>query len=198
MSNLGNGIAVRKTSAYVEVWRNGGFLFVRRLDPRENNPEFRHLIVELAQDYRAQKTKLSELFGISRQTIDNWIDSYNKESIAGLVNSTKNKGNNHRGQGNKAREHEAARRENRVNNQREQPSLFDVRFSEGNKIDKQDEPYDAPVEKHDNRYAGVFTIFILLTAHFRWFNWIIGLFGSGYKIFQIFLISVQKPQPSHK
>ena len=192
LSNLGNGIAVRKTPDYVEVWRNGGYLFVRRLDPRENTPEFRHLVVELAQDYRAQKTKLSELFGISRQTIDNWIDSFNNEGIAGLVNNTKNKGNNHRGQGNKARELEAARREARMNNQREQLSLFDVWSSEGQKIDKEDEPYNTPVEKHENRYAGVFAIFILLTAHFRWFNWIIGLFGSGYKIFQIFVLMAAK------
>ncbi|MEA3448631.1 MAG: helix-turn-helix domain-containing protein [Bacteroidota bacterium] len=192
LSNLGNGIAVRKTPAYVEVWRNGGFLFVRRLDPRETTPEFRHLIVELAQDYRAQKTKLSEVFGISRQTIDNWIDFFNDEGIAGLVNSTKNKGNNHRGQGNKARELEAAHRENRINNQRGQLSLFDIRFSGGHKIDKKDEPYDAPVEKHDNRYAGVFAIFIILTAYFKWFNWVIGLFGSGYKISQIFVLMAAK------
>ncbi len=73
---LGNGVAVKLQKNYVEVWRNGGFLFKRDLDYRERTPQLRLLVVELHCDHRAQKTKLGSTFGIkSRQTIDIWIAS---------------------------------------------------------------------------------------------------------------------------
>ena len=88
--SLGHGLSVRKGKKNIEFWRNGGFVFRRDIDTREKSPEFRMLIVELYQDYNAQKTKLSDVFSISRQSINDWISSYNKHGIKGLVNSTKN------------------------------------------------------------------------------------------------------------
>ena len=73
---IGNGLVVRKCNSFIEVYRNNTFLYRRDFDWREKTPEFRLLIVLLFKDNNAHKTKLSKVFALSRQTIDNWISSY--------------------------------------------------------------------------------------------------------------------------
>ena len=185
---LGKGLSIRKENSFVEVWRNGGFLFRKDLDPRENSPDFRMLIVDLSKSYHAQKSRLTSVFSVSRQTIDNWISSYEDKGILGLINSTKNIGNSNRSKGNKARMHESARRIEKMKIQKLQLSFDDVKFPEIQDIAKEDEPYEAPFEQNTNRYAGVFSLMILLVSNYQWFNWVVGFFGKGYKIFQVFML----------
>jgi hypothetical protein len=185
---LGKGLSVRKENSFVEVWRNGGFLFRKDLDPREYSPDFRMLIVDLATCYNAQKGKLTSVFSVSRQTIDNWILSYEADGILGLINSTKNIGNTNRSKGNKARMHESAKRIEKMKNQKLQLSFDDVKFPDTQDIVEEDEPYQASLEQKTNRYAGVFSLMILLVSHYKWFNWVVGFFGKGYKIFQVFML----------
>lgn len=185
---LGNGIAVKLHISYVEVWRNGGVLFKRELDYREKTSILRLLKVELNLDFNAQKTKLSKVFGISRQTIDNWIDSYNEYGAVGLENSTKNVGNSHRTTGNKARKHASDRASKNQNPNALQLSLEDMQVPKNRYIKQTKALYGTPVEKQSNRYAGVFAVIILLISEFAWFNWIFRYFGNGYKIFQVFVL----------
>ncbi|MCK5537007.1 MAG: helix-turn-helix domain-containing protein, partial [Bacteroidales bacterium] len=189
---LGAGLSLRKDAKFVELWRNGGLVFRRDVDTREKSPEFRLLIVELHQEYNAQKTKLSSTFSVSRQSINDWITSYNKHGIVGLVNSTKNIGNSNRTKGNKARINAADIQHKQHEINKLQPKLEEIKLPEIPDIKQDDMPYEATVKEHNNRYAGVFAMIILLTSYFSWFNWIIGLFGDTYKIFQIFAFMVAK------
>ncbi len=186
---LGNGINVKLTKETVEVWRNGGFLFIRQLDPREKSPELRLLVVQLRLDYKVQKTKLADVFSIScRQTIDNWISSYKKDKLKGLINSTKNLGNSNRSKGNKAKQHTSERAIKKQQIEKLQLTFEDVKVPEIKDIDDEDEPYTETMERQTNRYAGIFAIIILLVSEYKWFNWVIGFFGDTYKIFQIFVL----------
>jgi len=184
---LGNAMAVKLHKNYLEIWRNGAMLFTRELDYREKTSSFRLLVVELCLDFNAQKTKLSAVFGCSRQTIDNWIDSYQKYGVVGLENSTKNKGNSNRTQGNKAIEHARERARKKTSKDAVQLSIEDMQVCQINDIKEAEGLYQAPVEKQANRYAGVFAVIMLLISEFAWFNWIIGYFGKGYRIFQLFV-----------
>ena len=187
--SLGRGITVKLNKKSVEVWRNGGFLFIRELDPREITSELRMLIVQLHLDYNAQKTKLKEVFPISsRQTIDNWIASFKEQGILGFVNNTKNIGNSNRSNGNKAKQLACERAIKKHQIDKSQLTIEDIKVPEIKDIKESDEPYGATMEQQTNRYAGVFAIMILLSFYYKWFNWVIGFFGDTYKIFQIFVL----------
>ncbi|MEA3448157.1 MAG: helix-turn-helix domain-containing protein [Bacteroidota bacterium] len=192
MMPVGKGIVVLKLNNQVQVWRNGGFLFVRELDPREITPEFRLFVVELNVLYNAQKTKLASVFSLSRQTLDNWIKSYNLYGLPGLINSTKNQGNTNRTKGNKAKFHESAKRIEKLNSQDTQMSLDDSLLPESQKLEEQEQAYATALEQSSNRYAGVFAIFILLVSEFKWFKWLTAFYGPLYKIFQIFVLMCAK------
>ncbi|MCK5538860.1 MAG: hypothetical protein KAI79_18685 [Bacteroidales bacterium] len=185
---IGSGLVVRKCNNFVEVYRNGVFLYRRDLDWREKTPEFRLLIVLLVKDHNAHKTKLSNVFVLSRQAIDNWISSYEKDKLKGLINSTKNLGNSNRSKGNKAKQHASDRMIDKQNNKELEPTLYDPIIPEVQDINDQDEPYAETMERQTNRYAGVFAVMILLVSNYKWFNWVVGFFGNTYKIFQIFVL----------
>lgn len=190
--SLGLGLSLRKEIKFIELWKNGGFVFRRDIDTRAKSPEFRMLIVELSQDYKAQKTKLASVFSISRQSINDWIASHSKHGISGLISSTKNIGNTNRTKGNKAKINAAEIEYKKHEIIKLQPILEDVKLPKIPEIAKEDMPYEKTVGKHENRYAGVFAMIILLSSKFAWLNWVIGLFGDSYKIFQIFAFMVAK------
>lgn len=189
---LGNGLMVKKSNDFVEVWRNGGFLFRTELDPREKSPEFRMIIIELFKNFAAHKTKLASVFSLSRQTIENWIASFDTYGLTGLINSTKNIGNTNRTKGNKARIHEADRRTKKMIGQKLQLSIEDIQQTGMQDIADKDQPYKTSLEQPSNRYAGVLAIIILLVSEYKWFNWLIGFFGASYKVFQIFILMCAK------
>ena len=59
--SLGLGLSLRKEIKFIELWKNGGFVFRRDIDTRAKSPEFRMLIVELSQDSELTKSvKLSK------------------------------------------------------------------------------------------------------------------------------------------
>jgi len=189
---LGPGLSIGRENDFIELWRNGGLVFRRDIDSREKSPEFRLLIVELSQEYKAQKTKLSNLFSISRQTIDDWIASYIKHGISGLINSTKNIGNSHRLKENKGKINSADKQYKQQEISKLQYTTKDLTLPAIPGISEDHIPYQITVEKQDNRYAGVFVMQLLLEAEYSWFNWVIGLFGEDYKIFQVFSLMFSK------
>jgi hypothetical protein len=194
--NLGNGIVIKKGNDYILVYRDGGALFQETIDWREKTPEFRMFIVNLITKYNAQKTKTSACFNISRQSIDNWIASFEREGINGLVNSTKNGVG--RPLGNKARTAERERKEERIEIQNLQPSIFDAKAPDlqdvmrGKHINKNELPHSEEIKGANNRYAGQIIIQMLLIHKWSWFNFIIGFFGKGFNIFQVFLLMAGK------
>jgi len=188
--SLGNGIKLRKATDFVEVWRNNGFLFRTAIDPREQSPELRQLVVDLIEKYQAQKTKTAECFSLSRQTIDNWIDSFNKHGIMGLINSSKSGGG--RPRGNKAREHETTRSAQKQEQYENQLSVFDIQPPVSQEIEPFEEPFYETTQRENNRYAGQIVYQILLSSKWNWYKLINGYYGVDYKIFQIFLLMVGK------
>ncbi len=189
---LGNGLTAILHKKRVDIWRNGAFLFCRDVDPRAVSSELRRLVLDLCLDYRVHKTKVSVIFSISRQSIDNWIYSFQKYGIIGLENSTKNQGNSNRTKGSKNKQHanERAFEKQKIDNL--QPSFKDIQVPKIKHIDHQDEPYSQTQEEQSNRYAGVFVIIILLVSKFKLFNWLIGIYGGTYKIFMIFILMSAK------
>ena len=78
--------------------------------------ERRRLVVELVLEGGIIKSRLAEALNVSRQSIDNWVDTFKKSGFEGIVNSYK--GNIRSGRvencgklpiGNKARQLEEAR-----------------------------------------------------------------------------------------
>jgi len=69
-------------------------------------------VVDIVERYGVMKNKLAHSLGISRQSIDNWIDTYRKYGSTGLINNTKDswKKNPKRFTGNKARDLEKERK----------------------------------------------------------------------------------------
>lgn len=192
MYPLGKGLSLRKGTNHIELWQNRRFIFRRVIDPRKKSPEFRMLIVELSQEYKAQKTKLSSVFSISRQSINDWIASYDKHGIVGLINSTKNIGNSHRTKGNKGEANASDIQQKKLQLNKLQLNLEDIKLPKIQDVEPENAPYEKTIEKHNNRYAGVFAMIVLLTSHYAWFNWTIGLFGKSHKIFQVFCFMAAK------
>ncbi len=183
---LGGSLFIKREAKSVEVWRNGGFLFKRDVETRAKSPELRWFIVELVNEYKAQKTKLSIAFSVSRQSINDWVASYEKHGLKGLENSTKNIGNSSRTKGNKSKINTADIQHKKQEISNLQLNIKDIKVPEIPTVSQSESAYEKTVAKQENRYAGVFVMQILLTSYFSWFNWIVGLFGDAYKIFQIF------------
>ena len=190
--SLGVGLLIKKEDSSVELWRNGALLFRKELDTRGKSPEFRLLIVELCQDYKAQKTKLAQVFPVSRRSIDDWIVSYNKHGVKGLINSTKKSPHFYRTNENKSKSNTTERQVKQLKINELQLKIEDVTLPIIPKTDSEDAVYGQVSQKAENRYAGVFIMQILLASEFAWFNWIIGLYGDAYKIFQIFSLMFAK------
>lgn len=132
---------------------------------------------------------------MSRQTIDNWIASYRKYGLKGFINSTKE--NVGRPRGNKALEHERARKEKSAETDRISPTLFDVPVSAIQEVSDEQMPteQEMPFSEESttaNRYSGAIIPMILLAHKWSWFHLIIGFFGKGYRIFQVFLLMAVK------
>jgi len=154
---LGKNYALKvKSGELIEIFHNGQFQKVARIAPAI---EKRLIVVDLVERCGVEKKKLADALGISRQSIDTWIATYQKRGTEGLVNNTKDswKKNPKRFTGNKARELEE---ENKTNQQRKHKSELCIDF-EGDSTGTQIQPTDKELfsEEHDyqgNRYAGSF------------------------------------------
>jgi hypothetical protein len=192
---IGNGISVCKEDSYVDVYRNGAFLFRENIDSREISPEFRMFVISLVTKYKVTKIKLAQCFNISRESVNTWIKSFEQYGIQGLVNSTK-PGGKGRPMGNKARIIEQKRAEKQAEQQQIeniiQLDLFEIKRPVIEDIIEPEMPFSQVSPKTENRYAGQIINQILLVSKWSWYWWIIGVFGRKYKIFQVFLLMVGK------
>lgn len=109
---IGRDLEVNLRDGAVDIYRNYEYIETKQL---KTSFEKRLAVVQLVNNYGAMRTRLSEAFSISRQSINNWIDSYEKEGALGLINNTKDswKKNPHRFQGHKAASLEQDRLEQR-------------------------------------------------------------------------------------
>lgn len=157
----------------------------------------RFFVVE-AVELGAVKSRLARALQISRQTIDNYLDTKKHFGVEGLINNyapTRSKSlRRHREEnqarrhtGNKARQLEEIRKQEREKNLKQ----VDLTFGEPAKaVEPEDQPF---FEKHDwkpTRYAGFFVYLITLIHLNDWLRFVMAFFGDKYKVFMVFLLMV--------
>jgi len=181
---IGNGFGLKKISDdRVEFYH---FDTLQMVVSRKPQIEFRLFVIDLARSYALKKNKIAEALGISRQSIDNWLDIYHQYGVSGLENSPRTP------TGNKARELELQRKEEREEQERKE---FHFNFSferEGDEkqVEEEEAPYQREHTWQKSRYAGIFVHQVTLMSTWQWFKFTIGYFGERYKLFQVFLLMV--------
>lgn len=181
---IGNGFGLKKIGDdRVEFYH---FEKLQKVVPRKPQIDFRLFVIDLARSYALKKNKIAEALGISRQSIDNWLDIYHQYGISGLENSPRTP------TGNKARALEFQRMQEREKQERTE---FHFNFSFDQQGDeKQVEQEEAPFQREHpwqkSRYAGIFVHQVTLMSTWQWFKFTIGYFGERYKLFQVFLLMV--------
>lgn len=160
----------------------------------------RRLLIVEAVEMGATQSRLASALGISRQTIHNYLEIKKYFGIEGLVHnyspsvskSRRKQRQDHvhrRGTGNKARQVEQIRKEQRG----KLPTQTELTFGgQIPNIAPEDQPF---AEEHDwmaTRYAGTFTYLITLITQNRWLSLMMEHFGDKYKIFMVFLLMVAR------
>jgi hypothetical protein len=144
----------------------------------------RRLAIELALECSVTKLKLAHALRISRQSLDNWIDTFKRSGFEGLVNSYKGGKRSGRAQnadrlptGNKARILEEERRQKREAKEKRQLSLplfNDEKPAEQEQgVDVDSQPSDIFNEEFDfeeNRYAGSFVYWGIIQHYFNFMS----------------------------
>ena len=161
---IGNGYGLKKISDdKIGFYR---FDKLQKVVPRKPQIEFRLFVIELAQSYGLKKKKIAEALGISRQSIDNWLDIYHQYGVSGLENSPRTP------TGNKARELELQRKEEREEQARKVLQFYFSFDHQGD--EKKVDDYDAPFQREHTwqktRYAGTFAYQIPLMSTWKWFR----------------------------
>ncbi len=83
---IGKGLQIVMKNNFVDIYRNYIYVETKSI---EKDFEKRLAVVQLVNNYFAKKNKLALAFSISRQTINNWLDSYDKHDLLGLINNSK-------------------------------------------------------------------------------------------------------------
>ena len=170
-------------------------VIVKKVD-LSDKPAKKLLIVE-AVELGATKSQLAGALKISRQTVDNYIDSKKKFGTEGLLGGyNPNMGKNlaeyrrltqqNRIQGNKAVILAEERKAKRIENQKKQQE-FDFEFGPKT-VPKGEQPFNPLHDWKFTRFAGIFPYLIVLISKNQWQKLIMGYFGSAYKIFLVFLL----------
>jgi hypothetical protein len=137
---------------------------------------------------------------ISRQTIHNYLETKKRFGTEGLINSycaDKSKSlarqrkinSEHLLTGNKAKLVAEARKKEREERKSKQLKLdFHYGPSGQIKVENKDQPFNEQHDWEQTRYAGGFCYLITMAFKWQWLNLVMGYFGTGYKIFMIFLL----------
>ncbi|OGW16970.1 MAG: hypothetical protein A3G93_07065 [Nitrospinae bacterium RIFCSPLOWO2_12_FULL_45_22] len=158
--SIGNGFAIEWLGkSHLTVYRYG---IPYKICHIKEAIDRRSLVVELVLECGVTKSRLAEAFGISRQSIDNWVDTFKRSGREGLINSYKGsrrKGRQEHGQelpvGNKARQLEAERRRLREEALSRQMSL-PLEEPEPVALGEPPEIFNETHEFQESRYAGSF------------------------------------------
>lgn len=169
----------------------------------------RRLFIIEAIGLGVKKSRLAKALDISRQTIDNNLDSHAEFGLEGLIYSYHPKQSKSREKhrkdkqhklprGNKARLHEQNRKKTRQEEQQtpQQPLFSSEETEKIQTVATADLPFNEIHDWKATRYAGVFLYLICLIAQSGWFERISGHFGKHYKIFMVFVLMVSHNIPS--
>ena len=150
------------------MYKNGAFVKQQKLDPQI---EKRLFVIDLVERQGVVKAKLATALGVSRQSIDNWIDTYRKYGSTGLINNTKDswKKNPKRFNGNKARDLEAERAEEQ---QELQSRELAINFDKETEVEEKycgaaNALFQQQHDYQENRYSGSMLFVAILLGKFN-------------------------------
>ncbi len=134
------------------------------------------------------KKRLAEVFSVSRQTIDNWLDSYNKYGAQGLINNTKDswKKNPKRFVGNKARELEKDRLSEAQKIESQEITIDFTAPAQTGEIIKTD-LYTDTYSFEDNRFAGSMLIIGMLEYLYRFSSMSANIYEDQTSVLYLFV-----------
>lgn len=194
-TSIGNGYSLKwisKTLIMIYLYEK----LTRRYEIKKQIDK-RHAAVELVLECGVTKCRLAEALNISRQSLDNWIATYKKSGLEGLVNSYKGSIKNGRTEnanrlpvGNKARQLEEERKRKRELQQAKQLE-FDFKIKnieeEG---DNQEQPdlFENNFEYTENRYAGGFIYLGILQHSFNFIELCSSYLGKFSEVILIFFM----------
>jgi len=190
MMDIGSGFALKRIGKiHVEIYSPRGFYKAIELKPQVNK---RLLVVEMINKHGVRKSLLAKSLGVSRQSIDNWLESYREWGYNGLISSTN--GKLKRPTGNKARQLEEGRRkENEAIKRENTPLNFPVTMG-----DQKDSP-DTFSDEHDfeeNRYAGCFVFWGAFQHYHRFMEFIESHLGKYAMVVYLFAMMQINGLPS--
>ena len=162
------------------------------------------LLVIEALEHGAMKSRLASALQMSRQTIDNYQGTVKHFGLGGLIkgyNPSDSKSlrkqrerhakHNKRIPGNRARQLEQIRREKRQarEEQKHEQSVFKFGYEDDAiLVDPENQPFSEQHDWEPSRYAGVATYLVPLITEWKWLQLVMGYFGSGFKIFMVFVL----------
>jgi len=191
-SFIGEGFAIKKTKKEntVQLYKNGAFVKEQILVPAI---EKRLFVVDLVEKQGVTKTKLAECLGISRQSINNWVDIYQKYGSEGLINNTKDswKKNPKRFTGNKARDLEAERQELKQITERQELTInFDIETQqvEEKYCGPANELYNEEFDYQENRYSGNLLYLSVLISNYNFLKQLSCIVGKYLWLPYLFVI----------
>ena len=199
--SLGTGLTMvvkggpTKKSRRATLYRQG--VLVREVDLSDRVA--RRLFIVDTVDLGAKKSSLATALGISRQTIDNHLDTRKYFGQEGLVQGYNVDASKDRRQqrklhqtelssGNKAHKVAALRSKEREALATPQESLS---FTDGDKFNglaPEEHPFSENHDWEKTRYAGTFLYFIPLIVQWNWLRLILGYFGTSYRIVMVFVL----------
>ena len=180
---LGAGFSVKfsPNGSYASIYKHGHLYqdccLTKKVDKRV-------LLTDLIE-HGAKKSYVAKAFGISRQTLDTYIESRTRWGLEGLINNGKSKS-----EGNKAVIFREERKALSLEAEKKE-SLPLAHFFEHDRVEEvaeADQPYK---EEHDwtySRYLGNFVYIILLISQWKWLPLAQGIYGKGYKMLMILLL----------
>jgi hypothetical protein len=167
----------------------------------------RRLFITEAVEMGAMKSRLAKALGISRQTIDNNVSAKKFYGVEGLVHgysakekiSKKVQRKQHSKQlesGIKAKQIAEIKRERRQQEKQNAPHSdeFDF-FNEAQAaptLEEDEQPFSGEHDWQATRYAGIGIYWVALLARWNWLTLTINHFGSGWKIFAVFMLMVSQ------
>ena len=188
---IGKGLHIVIKDNFVDVYRNYNHVETKSI---KKDFEKRLAVVQLVNNYFAKKNKLALAFSISRQTINNWLDSYAKHELLGLINNSKDswKKNPHRFKGNKARDLEQERlinkdlsKKKKIQEENEQELSLD--FETPAIVPLSTDLYKEDYNFENNRYAGNFLIMAMLEHLYQFHDLSGGIYDGKVSFLYLFI-----------
>lgn len=171
MLDIGAGFRLKKISdKHIEIHSPIGFY--KTVEIKEQI-DARLLVVELINQHNVKKNLLASALKVSRQSIHNWLKTYEKWGYECLISSTRVKNGNGipaRPVGNKARQLEVERKKEQEAIDSQNMTL-DFPDTMGNQKDSPD-IFNEEYEFEENRYAGSFLYWGIFQHYYRFMGFI--------------------------